>query len=127
MDIAQGKVYANSPGLPLGTHNYTLKDETGKDVTGEVDEVKVLKEIFEKKGLVASPPGIFLGKKRYHLISFLDDENVAYLKSEEGGATVTKTNKLIIVGVWLKDKKQIGGDCNTAVEKLAEQFKKANY
>ena len=46
-----------------------------------------------------------MGNKRYHLISFLEDDDVAYLKSEEGGATVTKTNKLIIVGVWLKDKK----------------------
>lgn len=82
IDLASGKVYANSPGLVLSKHPYTIKDELGKDVTGEIDEVQCAQEIVNKNGMVKNPPGIFLGKNKYHLIDFRDDKKIAYLKSE---------------------------------------------
>ena len=65
--------------------------------------------------------------RRYHLIDFREDKHIAYLKSDQGGAAIAKTGKLIIIGTWEKEKKQNGGDCNITVEKLADQFLKANY
>ena len=102
-------------------------DETGKEVHSSVDELKLLKTIFEKEGLVPSPPGIWLNKKKYHLITFRDDINAAYLKNLEGGATIIKTNKLILVGIWSKKDEQNAGDCNKEMEEFANNFIKIKY
>ena len=87
----------------------------------------VVLQIPEKKGMLPSPPGIWMNGEVYHLIDYRDDVDTAYLKSEKGGACVVKTNKLIIIGVWSKEAKQNGGDCNDAVERLAENFKNSGY
>lgn len=53
--------------------------------------------------MINTPPGIWLNGERYHLIDYRSDVNTGYLKSEQGGACVVKTNKLILIGVWSKD------------------------
>ena len=50
------------------------------------------------------------------MIDFRTDINTAYLKNMEGGATICKTKKLILVAVWLKKNKQDAGNCNEALE-----------
>lgn len=55
-----------------------------------------------KEGKVQSPPGIWINGENYFLIDYRSDINTAYLKNLEGGATVCKTNKLILVGIWKK-------------------------
>ena len=60
----------------------------------------VVLQIPEKKGLLPSPPGIWMNGVVYHLIDYRDDVDAAYLKSKTGGACIVKTNKLLIIGVW---------------------------
>ena len=62
--------------------------------------MSVVLELVDKKGVVPSPPGIWMNGVVYHLIDYRDDVDTAYLKSKTGGACVVKTNKLIIIGVW---------------------------
>lgn len=81
-----------------------MKDETGKEVSGEVDEMQVVFDIVQKNGLVANPPGIYINKVRYHFIDCNKESNAYYLKTDKGGATLVKTNKLILIGTWSQDK-----------------------
>ena len=64
-----------------------------------------------------SPPGIWINGVVYRFITNREDVPSIYLKSENGGACVFTSNKLVIIGVWNKDKSN-PGKCNEAVETL---------
>ena len=100
MNIGKKDFEAASEGFALKKHTVKFSDELGKEVSSEVDEMSVLLQLVEKKGVVPSPPGIWMNGVVYHLIDYREDVDAAYLKSKVGGACVVKTNSLIIVGVW---------------------------
>ena len=127
IDYAQGKCYAISSGLTLTAHSVEQVNEADQKVKSKVDEIQVLKTLIDKEGMVPSPPGIWINGKTYYLITFRDDINTAYLMCNKGGACVTKTNKLILLGTWEEDNKQTAGDCNEAMEVFANNFLKINY
>ena len=135
LGFQDSKVYASSPGFLLSMHPASL--EVGKDETKEfvVDEFDVLKGLINNEGIVKTPPGIWLNNQHFRLVEFRAEGTTAnprctiYLKCKNGGATIVKTHKLIILAIWSNenDPNKNGGFCNSVVEGIAEEFIKADY
>ena len=98
------------------------------------DEIKKLNELFKQSE--NNTPSIMLGGKKYQVTHY-EKNAFVYLKIKEGGATVAKTNKAFIIGVYNTSKNytydgkkilpQGVGMCNTVVEDLANQLKGMGY
>ena len=97
------------------------------------DEIKKLNDLFKQSE--NNTPSIMLGGKKYQVTHY-EKNAFVYLKIKEGGATVAKTNKAFIIGVYNTSKmytydgKQLPqgvGMCNTVVEDLANQLKGQGY
>ena len=58
-------------------------------VKSKINELEVVKLLIKEKGLVPSPPGIWLNKVEYHFLSYLQEKTMTiYLKSKNGGAAI---------------------------------------
>ena len=127
--LQDAKVYGISKDLSIGVYEALIKDENGEAKKCTANEAQILVDFCNKKGKVPVPPGIWINKKRYYLLNWRDESNVGYVKTNQGGACIAKTNKCVIVGVWSNAKipSRNGGDCNKTVEKVAELFMKVNY
>ena len=97
------------------------------------DEIKKLNDLFKQSE--NNTPSIMLGGKKYQVTHY-EKNAFVYLKIKEGGATVAKTNKAFIIGVYNTSKTytydgkplpQGVGMCNTVVEDLANQLKGQGY
>ena len=98
------------------------------------DEIKKLNDLFKQSE--NNTPSIMLGGKKYQVTHY-ETNAFVYLKIKEGGATVAKTNKAYIIGVYNTSKNytydgkktlpQGVGMCNTVVEDLANQLKGQGY
>ena len=97
------------------------------------DEIKKLNELFKQSE--NNTPSLMLGGKKYQVTHY-EKNAFVYLKIKEGGATVAKTNKAFIIGVYNTSKNytydgkplpQGVGMCNTVVEDLANQLKGMGY
>ena len=97
------------------------------------DEIKKLNDLFKQSE--NNTPSIMLGGKKYQVTHY-EKNAFVYLKIKEGGATVAKTNKAFIIGVYNTSKiytydgkplPQGVGMCNTVVEDLANQLKGQGY
>ena len=97
------------------------------------DEIKKLVDLFKQSE--NNTPSIMLGGKKYQVTHY-EKNAFVYLKIKEGGATVAKTNKAFIIGVYNTSKMytydgkplpQGVGMCNTVVEDLANQLKGQGY
>ena len=98
------------------------------------DEIKKLNDLFKQSE--NNTPSIMLGGKKYQVTHY-EKNAFVYLKIKEGGATVAKTNKAFIIGVYNTSKNytydgkkilpQGVGMCNTVVEDLANQLKGMGY
>ena len=102
-------------------------------LTVKADEVKALVTLLAQKD--NTTPSVLIGGKKYQVTNF-ESGKVVYLKIKDGGATVAKTNKALIIGVYSTTKKykvdgkelaQSVGMCNTAVEELANQLSGQGY
>ena len=102
-------------------------------LTVKQDEIKKLNELFKQSE--NNTPSIMLGGKKYQVTHY-EKNAFVYLKIKEGGATVAKTNKAFIIGVYNTSKNytydgkplpQGVGMCNTVVEDLANQLKGMGY
>ena len=97
------------------------------------DEKKKLNALFKQSD--NNTPSIMLGGKKYQITHY-EKNTFVYLKIKEGGATIAKTNKAYIIGVYNTSKNykydgkelpQSVGMCNTVVEELANQLKGQGY
>ena len=93
------------------------------------DEIKKLCDLFKQSA--NNTPSLMLGGKKYQVTHY-ETNAFVYLKIKDGGATVAKTGKAFIIGVYntTKNYKYDGkelpqgvGMCNTVVEELANQLK----
>lgn len=102
-------------------------DDSGKQF--EINETKILINIFKNKGQVPNPPGIFLNGDKYMLVDFDEDTKVCYLSKPNGGACLALTNKCVIVGTWSKNtnSEHNHGSCNTTIEEFANKFIEFGY
>ena len=130
---AAGHVYNNvlTDASLMGFDGAEWAKTAGLSVTkAEVDR---LNAIFKQSG-TNSIPSTTLGGKKYQVTHY--DGNAAYLKIKDGGATVAKTGKCYVIGVYNTTKKykydgkelpQCVGMCNMVVEDLANTLKGMNY
>ena len=98
------------------------------------DECKKLNELLNQSE--NNTPSVVVGGKKYQVTHY-EPNAFVYLKIKEGGATIAKTNKAFVVGIYSTAKKyktgegkelpQSVGMCNTAVENLAATLKGMNY
>ena len=97
------------------------------------DEINKLNDLFKQSS--NNTPSIMLGGKKYQVTHY-ETNAFVYLKIKDGGATVAKTGKAFIIGVYntTKNYKYDGkelpqgvGMCNTVVEELANQLKGLGY
>ena len=102
-------------------------------LTVKQDEIKKLNELFKQSE--NNTPSVMLGGKKYQVTHY-EKNAFVYLKIKEGGATIAKTNKAYIIGVYNTSKNykydgkelpQGVGMCNTVVEELANQLKGQGY
>jgi profilin len=102
-------------------------------LTVKQDEIKKLNDLFKQSE--NNTPSVVLGGKKYQVTHY-EKNAFVYLKIKEGGATIAKTNKAYIIGVYNTSKKykydgkelpQGVGMCNTVVEDLANQLKGQGY
>ena len=93
------------------------------------DEINKLNDLFKQSS--NNTPSIMLGGKKYQVTHY-ETNAFVYLKIKDGGATVAKTGKAFIIGVYNttknykydgKERPQGVGMCNTVVEELANQLK----
>ena len=97
------------------------------------DEIKKLDELFKQSG--NNTESITVGGKKYMVTHYEPNPFVsfAYLKIKEGGATIAKTGKAFVVGIYSTAKRyktdegrelpQSVGMCNTVVENFAATLK----
>ena len=92
------------------------------------DEINKLNDLFKQSS--NNTPSLMLGGKKYQVTHY-ETNAFVYLKIKDGGATVAKTGKAFIIGVYntTKNYKYDGkelpqgvGMCNTVVEELANQL-----
>ena len=97
------------------------------------DEINKLNDLFKQSA--NNTPSLMLGGKKYQVTHY-ETNAFVYLKIKDGGATVAKTGKAFIIGVYntTKNYKYDGkelpqgvGMCNTVVEELANQLKGLGY
>ena len=97
------------------------------------DEAKKLNELFKQSE--NNTPSLLLGGKKYQVTHY-EKNAFVYLKIKEGGATIAKTGKAFIIGIYNTSKKymydgkelpQGVGMCNTVVEDLAAKLKGMSY
>ena len=130
---ANGHVYNNvlTEAAIMGMDGAEWAKTAGLSV--KPDEIKKLNELFKQSE--NNTPSIMLGGKKYQVTHY-EKNAFVYLKIKEGGATVAKTNKAFIIGVYNTSKmytydgKQLPqgvGMCNTVVEDLANQLKGQGY
>ena len=129
---ANGHVYNNvlTEAAIIGHDGAEWAKTTGLSI--KPDEINKLNDLFKQSS--NSTPSIMLGGKKYQVTHYeTNEKNVSvYLKIKDGGATVAKTGKAFIIGVYntTKNYKYDGkelpqgvGMCNTVVEELANQLK----
>lgn len=83
--------------------------------------------MIDYQGSKLSPQGIRFGGRRYQLIGRLEEQDIYYLKSLEGGATVAISKLLVIVAIWSSGKGQNGGKCNLQTESFFSRIIDAGY
>jgi hypothetical protein len=95
------------------------------------EEINELIQLFES----FTPSFVKLAGKKYRVIHYLKDQLVNLI-IDEGGATISKTNKAFIIGIYkntqhycidYEPKRQCIGICNTFVENVANELRTMNY
>ena len=128
-----GHSYMNvlTDGAIVGFDGAVWARTSGIDI--KPDEVKKLDELFKQSE--NNTPSIIIGGKKYQVTHY-EPNAFVYLKIKEGGATIAKTGKAYVIGIYNTSKKykydgkdlaQNVGMCNTVVEDLAAQLKGMNY
>ena len=126
---ANGHVYNNvlTEAAIIGHDGSVWANTTGLSI--KKDEIKKLNDLFKQSS--NNTPSLMLGGKKYQVTHY-ETNAFVYLKIKDGGATVAKTGKAFIIGVYntTKNYKYDGkelpqgvGMCNTVVEELANQLK----
>ena len=132
-----GNAWAVSPGLQLATYEFDMPQEDGstKKVLCNEHSAMMKAALGDRKG--GQECGLRICNQKYMFIradTSSEGVKLAVLgRQGGGGATVAKTDKVIIVGVWGKDvpmsngKTQNTGDCEKNVVNVAHILKNAGF
>ena len=132
-----GNAWAVSPGFQLATYEFDMPQEDGstKKVLCNEHSAMMKAALGDRKG--GQECGLRICNQKYMFIrADTSSEGVKFAvlgRQGGGGATVAKTDKVIIVGVWGKDvpmsngKTQNTGDCEKNVINVAHILKNAGF
>ena len=131
-----GALWASSEGFQLATYEYDLAQEDGstKKVTCNEHSAAVKASGGDRKG--GQECGVRICNQKYMFINSGSEESVQYCilsRQGGGGATIAKTGKCILVGVWGKDspmsngKTQNTGDCQKNVLTVGKALASAGF
>lgn len=95
--------------------------EDGSEVEKEINEEENLVE-FAKTGQKPKNGGFRMNGIKYQMIRKSEDEKTVYLKCTNGGATLSLTNKAIVLGTW-SEKTVPKNSCDAQVEALAAHLR----
>lgn len=89
-----------------------------------MDEIKALVGAFTDSGLNSlRANGCFIAGDKYMVIR--GDNRSLYIKRGQGGAAAVQTNQCVILGIYTDG--MVVGQCNSAVEKLADYLIESGY
>ncbi len=128
IDIKKGKVLVASPSLKFIEHSVELKDLEGKVVKSKINELESVIQMAKDDNPPPSPPGVWINTQQYRYIA--KEDNIVHLKKLLGGATIVKTKKLVLVGIWEqqnKDDKIRAGNAVMDLTKIADELIEAKY
>ena len=129
----EGAVWAASSAWP-GFHEYdhACENEDGSTVNIKMKEIEsVLAAIKGNRN--PTKAGIRMNKTKFVYVTHDADANMVILSKQGGGATIVKTNKALVIGVWDKDTQrsdgqpQDGGTCTMMTERVAKFMKEQGF
>lgn len=89
-----------------------------------LDEIKALVNAFTDDGLNnLRSNGCFLAGEKYMVIR--GDHRSIYIKRGQGGAAAVQTSKCVVLGVYTDG--MVVGQCNSAVERLADYLIESGF
>lgn len=100
VSIADGTVWAATPGFALETYAATIEDINGSVLTVEVNEFQNLQDAFENQGITRRPGGIRINREKYQSVSFDSDRGLLYLRKPNGGACVARSSLAFVIGTF---------------------------
>lgn len=131
-----GLAWAATAGFAFSTYKCKVDSPNG-EIDADVDEFKSLKDAFAHNGDCTLPGGIRMGKEKFYMVNFNNDDKIMYLKKQGGGACVAMTAKAYVIGIFNTTlmmtnstgakENQNCGMCNTVVEGLATYLKSVQY
>ena len=128
-----GTCYAKTPNWPgLSSYSAEFEDMAGNKANFDVNEVNHMKQ--SAKGMRdCGPAGIRLGGVKYVFLRHDPTYMATTLACPTGGASVVKTNKGYLIGVWSKTETmsngngQNAGDLAMSVERVGEFLRLAKF
>jgi len=116
-------VWTKSDGFAgLTTHDETVTKDDGSTAQVTINEQKELLALFANLDTTSS---IWIAGKKYMVLSADSETKRVYFRSGKVGGCAAKTNQTILVGLF--GAKGVAGDCNQAVERIADSLLAANY
>ena len=113
------KILTKSKNLNFSSLENNTKEFNSKQIN------KIIK-LFFSGGTEISENGYFICKKKYYLLNFLKEDQIAFFKCKNGGATICASNKFLIIGVYEENSNQNiyknGFFCNNDIFNLKNLF-----
>ena len=123
------QLYAEEGGFALKQYKSKIVKDDGSEKEEDVNEAANLLAGITS-GNFRHPQGIRLNGVKYQLLREGDGPTL-YLKSPDGGACLSVTNTLVIIGIFSNESSSVGAyglaACNKAVEDLAEYLRSNGY
>jgi hypothetical protein len=78
---------------------------------------------------IATVSSLWLGGKKFQILTTDEADKKIYFRAGKAGGCAVKTNLTILVGLFdiATNDKQTAGNCNQAVERIADSLLASNY
>lgn len=122
LSCEDASVWASTPDFMPRTYDAPITLEDGSDSTAAVNEAEVLVKLMNtgEAGLL----GLRVNGEKYQILRTYHEPAVTvYGKKKRGGICITRTNMVLVVGVYDENENQTSGGCNLAVEKLGDYLR----
>jgi len=125
-----GNLWAATPGFSLSKYSAPVVNDDGTSSMAQLDELATLHDVFENHGATSRPGGIRINNEKYFIVAYDPERSVLYLRKQNGGACVAKSNTAYVIGTFSASLKmndssrgqiqQNPGAINLACESLQE-------
>lgn len=95
-----GTPWAATAGFTLDNYSTSVDNGDGTSTTEHIDEFSRLHNAFQSAGRNLQRGGIRIHHEKYYVISFDEENQLMYLRKQNGGACVAKSNNAYVVGTF---------------------------